>query len=213
MARKTDAELLTEAGVIKHETAAAANTAVRVGEMLEDIIDSKGANYAVYSALLTQNDNSNVITLGTPTSLIIGVTYLISVLEFGDDFTNVGAINNTVGERFIATGTTPTQWTMSELQYNEATPVQVLLKNEVDPALYWEYASDGIYRLRSPNGVFLNNKIIVFLQCTKFDNLNGYTLSYKIDNDNTITISTLINTSNFENKILENSPIEVRIYQ
>lgn len=50
MAQKTDEELLIEASVIKNETAAGANTANRVGTMLEDIIDSK---------VNTQNVNSN----------------------------------------------------------------------------------------------------------------------------------------------------------
>lgn len=41
MAQKTDAQLTTEALVIKNETTAGANTANRLGEMYVDIIDSK----------------------------------------------------------------------------------------------------------------------------------------------------------------------------
>jgi len=41
MAQKTDAELLTEAGIIKNETTAGANTHTRVGTMLDNIIESK----------------------------------------------------------------------------------------------------------------------------------------------------------------------------
>lgn len=41
MSQKTDAELLTEAGVIKNETTEGANTATRVGDMLDNIIGSK----------------------------------------------------------------------------------------------------------------------------------------------------------------------------
>lgn len=44
MAQKDDATLLTQAGVIKAETTANANTATRVGTMMEDIIDSKMNN-------------------------------------------------------------------------------------------------------------------------------------------------------------------------
>lgn len=41
MAQKTDSQLQTDRGVIETETTAAANTAVRVGNHFEDIIDSK----------------------------------------------------------------------------------------------------------------------------------------------------------------------------
>jgi hypothetical protein len=41
MATRTDAQLTTDANVIKNETAPGANTATRVGNMLVDAIDSK----------------------------------------------------------------------------------------------------------------------------------------------------------------------------
>jgi len=44
MAQKTDAELQIERAVIENETTAGANTAVRIGDMLENIIDSKVNN-------------------------------------------------------------------------------------------------------------------------------------------------------------------------
>lgn len=47
MAQQTDAELLDEAAIIKDETAEGANTADRVGTMLENIIDSKLNNEGV----------------------------------------------------------------------------------------------------------------------------------------------------------------------
>lgn len=47
MAQQTDAELLDEAAVIKDETTAGANTHTRVGEMLENIIESKLNNESV----------------------------------------------------------------------------------------------------------------------------------------------------------------------
>lgn len=47
MAQKTDAELLTQKQIIEGETVANANTAARVGQMFEDIIDSKANNTAL----------------------------------------------------------------------------------------------------------------------------------------------------------------------
>lgn len=63
MAQKTDAQLTTEANVIKNETTAGANTATRVGEMLNDIIDSKLNNEdaeADYLAIDGANANEDV---------------------------------------------------------------------------------------------------------------------------------------------------------
>lgn len=49
--------------------------------------------------------------LGGTGLLEIGQTYIIKTYNTGDDFTNVGAVSNTGGEIFTATGTTPTLWT------------------------------------------------------------------------------------------------------
>ena len=43
--------------------------------------------------------------------LTIGKLYTIVSYNAGDDFTNVGAASNAVGQAFIASGTTPTAWT------------------------------------------------------------------------------------------------------
>lgn len=47
MSQKTDAELLTQAGIIKNETEDGANTAARIGAMYDNIIDSKLNNESV----------------------------------------------------------------------------------------------------------------------------------------------------------------------
>jgi len=46
----------------------------------------------------------------TSGALTVGVQYEIETYATDDDFTNVGALTNTVGTRFTATGTTPTHW-------------------------------------------------------------------------------------------------------
>lgn len=65
MAQKTNAELTTEANVIKNETADNANTAVRIGDMYLDIIDSKKNNdeYLVYTALLSYSSSTVTVTV------------------------------------------------------------------------------------------------------------------------------------------------------
>jgi len=51
----------------------------------------------------------NIQTSGV---LIIGRLYTMLDTYLGDDFTNVGATINQYGQSFIATGTTPTSWTL-----------------------------------------------------------------------------------------------------
>lgn len=67
MAQKTDVELQTQNDTIQNETTANANTAARIGQMFEDIIDSKVNNADDASA--TQK---GVIELATPAECITG---------------------------------------------------------------------------------------------------------------------------------------------
>ena len=53
--------------------------------------------------------NGNIQTTGL---LVIGRLYTMLDSFIGDDFTNVGAITTQYGQSFIATGTTPTSWTL-----------------------------------------------------------------------------------------------------
>lgn len=66
MPQKTDAELLTEAGVIKNETTPAANSAPRVGGMIENVVESKVNNsrmgYKLYAATIGYNGSTFTIT-------------------------------------------------------------------------------------------------------------------------------------------------------
>jgi hypothetical protein len=47
----------------------------------------------------------------TSGTLLVGMYYTITTFVGGDNFSNVGAVNNATGQVFIATGTTPTNWT------------------------------------------------------------------------------------------------------
>lgn len=67
---------------------------------------AKAPTYKVVSGYVTQED----IAL-TEGELVIGKTYYIASYTETDDFTNVGADLNEGGITFVATGTTPTDWT------------------------------------------------------------------------------------------------------
>lgn len=56
--------------------------------------------------------HSRAGNIQTNGALIIGRLYTMLNSYIGDDFTNVGAITTAYGQSFIATGTTPTSWTL-----------------------------------------------------------------------------------------------------
>jgi hypothetical protein len=87
----TNSQLLDEAAIIKNETESGANTAQRVGQMLEDIINYSGGNYKVYTATLTQTGTD------APTGEVLQNTlgYEISWLydSVGYYYSNVSSFN------------------------------------------------------------------------------------------------------------------------
>ena len=123
-------------------------------------------SYKVYTALLTQAGGSSFSTK-TASPLIIGVTYQITD-GTGIDFTNVGAPDNNLGTRFVATGTTPNSWgTNGELEYNNGAPVATVLENTIGN-IWFTFNADGSYDVNS-NSLFTIDKTIV--DCT----INGDT--------------------------------------
>ena len=74
------------------------------------------------------NQINNVLT--EVDSLIVGEEYLIETLAAGDDFSNVGYVND--GEIFIATGSTPTAWTNGTVVYNTQESIIYIEKDLVD---------------------------------------------------------------------------------
>lgn len=66
---QTDSQLLTEAGIIKNETTAGANTAGRIGTMYEDIINSK-VNNLLTSSFVTNSQTSSFVTTSQTSSFV-----------------------------------------------------------------------------------------------------------------------------------------------
>jgi hypothetical protein len=105
---------------------------------------SNTENYKTFIALLTQSGGLDVQTQ-TSGSLVIGKTYEITILNAGDNFINVGAPSNTLGIKFIATGTTPQNWTnASELTYNNGAPIANIIQNTIGN-IYFEFTTNGGY--------------------------------------------------------------------
>jgi hypothetical protein len=156
-------------------------------------------NTLSYVALLTQNGGTYPQSQ-TSGSLVIGRTYYVYYNGFGDDFSNVGGRLTASGYYFIATGTTPTNWTHgSVLNYTDGAPVVLsVVENtfydsfESWNGLYFTADEDGTYYFNSSFPLFPQNRTIV-------DVTNPTDGSYVINayrtGDTEIRISTLVNQS------------------
>ena len=180
--------------------------------------------YKVYTALLTQNGSSEILGL-LGGDLTIGVTYIISTSIGNPDWTNVGAPNNEVGTYFVATGTTPNSWGTpgeSELIYNTGAPVVTVLENTIGN-VYWTFNTDGIY-YATLTGAFINNKTwlsnpfgsgtaIYGVPALNDDLTNSgkFVIVTRESSDN-VRVTTLNQPEDIDNNVLQNFPIEIRVY-
>jgi len=168
--------------------------------------------YRVYSALLTQSgtDTEDSINSG---ELTIGVTYTINQNSPGMDFTNVGAPNNNIGTKFVATGTTPNSWGSGAtytLAYSAGAPVVTVLENTIGN-IWFTYTTDGTYAINS-DGLFAG---IVPTVTDVFGVIESSTSDYltvdKIDN----SILRLVSSDSgyvATNALLNSTPIEIKVY-
>ena len=176
--------------------------------------------YQVFTALLTQSGEGTIQTVyvGTdygPNQLTIGITYTIAGNDT-TDFTNVGAPNNEVGTSFIATGTNPNNQNANQqtyLDYNTGAPVATVLENTIGN-IWFTYNSDGSYQIPFDAcalvGITISNSFT-------FINNNTLTQNIKLvvfdDGDGPLVqIYTALNDNTFVNGVLQNTPIEIRVY-
>jgi hypothetical protein len=137
---------------------------------VDKIKESGAGSYKVYTALISQSgEGSQPDEIDTGT-LTVGVTYTISNYIGSDDFTNVGAPSNTVGVSFVATGTTPANWSSaSTLGLNLSAPVVLSELDNKIGNIWFTYGQDGDYTIES-NGLFTGNKTYTVIQLWGDDN-------------------------------------------
>lgn len=93
------------------------------------------------------------VNTGTP--LVVGDKYVTTGVTPGDDFTNVGWVSD--GVSFIATGTTPTHWTNTNL--NKVTESLNLFYNDIDVNLSCNFnALQNSGEIVVTNNSFIANK-------------------------------------------------------
>ena len=173
---------------------------------------SPAAPYKVYSALLTQSGDSNLV-IYTAGTLEIGKTYEIYDLTGAAsfDFTNVGAPNNNIGTYFVATGTIPNSWGINVgLKANTGAPVATVLENTIGD-IWFTYSDVGSYLVNS-NGLFTISK--AFLLLTNPNVGNGVVATASYNDIDSIGIVFYDNASPYEvlNGVLSDTPIEIRVY-
>lgn len=176
--------------------------------------------YKVFTALLTQEGESNIIPITSESAvdLIIGTTYTINNVDNDPgDFTNVGAPNNEIGTSFVATGTTPNSWRKTELIYDQGAPTAIVLENTIGNVWFTFGPDDGIYSMFT-SSTFPEN--ILYGTIGQYSgNIDGqgtlrnsiFSLDYA--NIRIQTQSTEDGTTwNFQNNLLYNTPIEIKVY-
>jgi hypothetical protein len=169
--------------------------------------------YKVYTAILTQSGGDNLDSIRSG-ELIIGTTYMIASSFTGDDFRNVGGPLITtddefLGTYFVATGTTPTNWTNeTQFEYNTGAPVVTVLENTIGN-IWFVYETIGGYYAVS-NALFPDDKTTC-ITSQSANNDTGTTFIY-FDTRDEIAIETTDFSSGPADDILSGTMLEIRVY-
>ena len=176
---------------------------------MQDVSDSIQP-YKVFTALLTQSggDDPDSKTDGLTT---IGVSYTIANYLEGD-FTIIGAPNNNIGTKFIATGTTP-DWGStegSELSYNTGAPVATVLENTIGN-IWFTYSSEGYYFVDSDD-LFPITRTAPFIGSAGSVEADIAVIDIRGNSGRTMEItSTNSLGSSYDNQLV-NTSLEIRVY-
>lgn len=175
-----------------------------------------GLGYREFIGLINQSgsDSQDWFTNFDNGYLVIGATYEIANYDTGDDFTNIGAPSNANGVKFVATGHTAVNWNgATQLIYNPGAPIATVLENTIGN-IWLTFDSDGEYFINS-NGLFLEGKswtptIQIFNDSAELR--NGEICEIRRINSNQYKISTFDQSGTSINGELNNTPIEIRVY-
>jgi hypothetical protein len=176
-------------------------------------------NYKVYTALVTQSGGDEPLEINGDEAipLTIGVTYeIIDNSPNLADFTNVGAPNNNIGTKFVATGTTPASWGNIDegwavLGYNLGAPTVTVLENTIGN-IWFTYGNVGEYYIYS-NDLFTQDKMYLsIIPLVNFDsgaNVPAFLFNRQDINELLLTTSNAGDNQNYQ---LSSTPIEIRVY-
>lgn len=166
--------------------------------------------YKVFTALLTQSggDNPDQEVDGVQT-IIKGVTYQIINVAEGDDLTKIGAPNNNLGTKFIASRDAIGEFNGATiLFYNTGAPVATVLENTIGN-IWFSYDDTGQYGINLAD-TFIEEKTFILTPSSGYDSAvlqggGGDPYSIYRFSDNKCVILT-------SNGSLNKTPIEIRVY-
>lgn len=178
---------------------------IGINDAILDLQNTSPIGYQAYTALLTQERIYQYLG-----PLEIGRTYVIDDLLGDDDFTNVGFVALDIP--FVATGTTPTDWTeeTTVIDYLFSVPSAIIINESASNyigEIIWSRVTSGIYEGKK-TGAF-PSRIKTFIMANGFSSIvNGEW----IDED-TIRINVQrVTDGGLFDDLLNNSPIDIRVY-
>lgn len=174
----------------------------------------KEPSYRVFTALLTQNGGNDNQSLSS-SAVTQGITYFIDGAGSNSDFSNVGGpVIGTNSYYFIATNSDiPNDYDGANLLYDTGAPVATVLENTIGN-VWFTYNDGGVYFLKSI-GLFGNDELKVPKYenvIVDIDNDGIYYIRSNWEDNNTIIVQTRINGADRENSLLNNTLIEIRVY-
>lgn len=168
--------------------------------------------YKVFTALLTQSGGDDVQFMNDDIFLVKGVTYDIVANDVPNfNFVPYGAPNNNNGTKFIANQTISFIGIVDcALSYNTGAPVATILENTIGN-IWFSYNGVGDYYAYS-NTLFTQNKTVVLLGTLT---VNSYDHTFVTNNglsDSSCAITVQDSGWTLRDDELNNTPIEIRVY-
>jgi hypothetical protein len=177
---------------------------------------STALQYKSWAGLLTQSEPATI----TSGPLTVGVRYTLTTYASGDDFANVAEVEsgvvNTTGCVFIATGTTPTNYSHGSTLDSDGAPAARVLYNSLGGDIVWSYNGPGIF-VGTLADTFLSRKTVFpggdwrVLSPSFADDLWMH-LGYDSTGEDIVTVDTWNGAGVQVDGALANTYVEIRIY-
>lgn len=218
MAELTDLQLTDLSNTVQNETAAGANTATRIGELFNDIVDSKINNDKISTDMVADSgSNSKVPSVAAVETQLSGKQNSLGftaenvankstniTMDTGSNtkYPTVAAV-----ESYVSGNTLPYKVYVATLsQSGTSAPSPIVLQNTLGGTVVWTRTGTGNY-VATLNGVFTSNKTVAFVNTS----INDTQLqSYRVDNDQVRLDQQ--NLSNVSTDGLYGNCIEIRVY-
>lgn len=177
----------------------------------EVVTVSQLKGYKTYTALLTQSGTSNEIVIDGGDGIVSGVTYEIVENPSNVDLTSIGAPNSNSGTIFIANqNVAPGDFPSNlSLAYNEGVPTVEILEDTTGMYMYLIYSGVGNYALITNNS-FPVDKTFITVGSTVA--ASSALKAYRVQ-DEYVAIKSYSSGSTLANGLLNNTPLEIRIYE